>query len=48
LKDYRSLIYSIITDENSPKSSYQFVKNTKNPNSLLHPNNHIKKPNYEE
>lgn len=48
LKDYRALIYSIITDENSPKNSYQFVKNTKNTNSLLHPNNHIKKSNYEE
>lgn len=48
LKDYRSLIYSIISDENSPKNSYQFVKNPKSNNGLVHPNNHIKKQALEE
>jgi hypothetical protein len=43
LKDYRSLIYSVISEDESPKNSFAFGKNSKNSSSLLHPNNHIKK-----
>lgn len=43
LKDYRALIYSVIAEDSSPKSSFQFIKNSKNQEIFCHPNNHIKK-----